>query len=145
MKRLQGVFVTFGCDLRTRLGPLYNGLYRGMFRTIWVFIALLPLSAQNAGKDTVEQGRKEFEKACGFCHGADATGSRAPDLIRSPLVNRDRNGDLIGPVILGGRPDKGMPPLPLDNTQIAQITAFLHARLKQAMASNKVPNDYPEQ
>ena len=69
---------------------------------------ILPLSAQTAGKETIEQGRKEFEKACGFCHGADATGSRAPDLIRSSLVNRDHNGDLLGPLILNGRPEKGM-------------------------------------
>jgi cytochrome c oxidase cbb3-type subunit 3 len=101
---------------------------------------ILSLAAQDA-----EQGRKEFEKACGFCHGPDATGSRAPDLIRSTVVNRDQNGELIGPVIRGGRPDKGMPPLPMSDTQIAQITAFLHARVKQAVASNRVPSDYPEE
>ena len=42
-------------------------------------------------------GRKGFIASCGFCQGNDATGNRAPDLIRSPLVNRDA-GNLIGPV-----------------------------------------------
>jgi cytochrome c oxidase cbb3-type subunit 3 len=116
--------------------------------TTKVLIALgtimLPLSAQKASQE-IEQGRKEFEKACGFCHGADATGARAPDLIRSAVVSHDRNGDLVGAVIRSGRPDKGMPPLAMSDAQVAQIAAFLHARVKQAIASNKVPRDYPEE
>jgi cytochrome c oxidase cbb3-type subunit 3 len=108
-------------------------------------IFILPLSAQKASKETVEQGRKEFEKACGFCHGADATGARAPDLVRSPLVSHDKNGELIGPLIHNGRPDKGMPPLPMSDTQVAQITAFLHSRAYEALRSAHLPSDYPEE
>ena len=37
-------------------------------------------------KAVVERGRGEFVSSCGFCHGNDATGNRAPDLVRSPLV-----------------------------------------------------------
>jgi hypothetical protein len=33
--------------------------------------------------------------------------ARAPDLVRSPLVNKDLGGDLIAPVIRDDRPDKG--------------------------------------
>jgi cytochrome c oxidase cbb3-type subunit 3 len=120
-----------------------------MFNSTRVLIALgtiiLPLSAQKANLETVETGRKEFEKACGFCHGPDATGRSGPDLIRSAAVNHDQNGDQIGPVIRNGRPDKGMPPMSMSDAQIAQITAFLHARVKQGMASNKLPKDYPEE
>jgi cytochrome c oxidase cbb3-type subunit 3 len=120
-----------------------------MFKSLRVLIALgtvmIPLSAQKAGKSDVEQGRKEFEKACGFCHGADATGARAPDLLRSTVVNHDENGDQIGPVIRNGRPDKGMPPLPLSDAQIAQIAAFLHERVREAIKTNKLPQDYPEE
>src|SRR5436190_21029137 len=123
------------------VGPLYNGRVIGMLNSTRVLIALgtivIPLSAQKASKDTVEQGRKEFEKACGFCHGADATGARAPDLIRSTLVSNDHNGDQLGPLIRNGRPDKGMPPLPMSDAQVTQIAAFLQARVDQAMASNK--------
>jgi cytochrome c oxidase cbb3-type subunit III len=114
-----------------------------------VLIALgtivLPLCAQKTRNSTVAEGRKEFEKTCGFCHGADATGSRAPDLIRSAVVSHDRNGDLLGPLIRNGRPDKGMPPIAMSDTQVAGIAAFLHARVKEAMGSNKVPKDYPEE
>ena len=91
----------------------------------------------------VDRGRKQFQQACGFCHGPDATGARGPDLVRSALVAHDVNGDLIGEVIRNGRPDKGMPALPTTTEQIADIAAFLHARAKEALESSGVPSDYP--
>lgn len=91
----------------------------------------------------VQRGRTQFQQACGFCHGADATGGRGPDLVRSPVVAHDKNGDLIGEVIRNGRPDKGMPPSPATEAQITDITAFLHARALEALRSSGVPSDYP--
>src|SRR6266481_2772124 len=90
-----------------------------------------------------QRGRKEFVQSCGFCHGADATGARGPDLMRSPLVAHDVKGDQIGQVIRQGRPDKGMPAMPLSDAQILDIAAFLHARAAEAMRSSGVPKVYP--
>jgi len=92
---------------------------------------------------SVERGKKTFAQSCAFCHGADATGARGPDLVRSPLVAHDVKGELIGEVIKNGRPDKGMPPLPATAEEIADITAFLHARAKEAIESSGVPSSYP--
>jgi cytochrome c oxidase cbb3-type subunit III len=103
-------------------------------------------TAQGEGKvpaDQVERGRKQFQQSCGFCHGADATGARGPDLVRSPLVSHDVKGDLIGEVVRNGRPDKGMPALPMTTDQIADIAAFLHDRQKEAIESSGVPAAYP--
>jgi cytochrome c oxidase cbb3-type subunit 3 len=91
----------------------------------------------------IERGHKQFEQACGFCHGPDATGARGPDLVRSPLVAHDVKGDLIGGVIRQGRPDKGMPAMPLTEAQVSDIAAFLHARAAAALSSNGVPSEYP--
>jgi cytochrome c oxidase cbb3-type subunit 3 len=91
----------------------------------------------------VERGHKQFEQFCGFCHGPDATGARGPDLVRSPLVAHDVKGDKIGEVIRQGRPDKGMPPMPLTDQQVLDITTFLHARAAQALNSGDVPSKYP--
>jgi cytochrome c oxidase cbb3-type subunit 3 len=97
-----------------------------------------------ADKATIERGHADFKSSCGFCHGEDARGSRAPDLIRSPLVNRDEGGNLIGPVIRNGRPDKGMPSFPsLKDSEIADIVAFLHHSAEQALHSGHVSTDYP--
>ena len=99
-------------------------------------------AAALAADPAAERGRKQFGESCAFCHGADATGGRAPDLMRSPLVAHDVKGNLIGEVVHQGRPDKGMPALPLSDDQVADISAFLHARAAEGMASSEVPEGY---
>ncbi|HVO96597.1 MAG TPA: c-type cytochrome [Bryobacteraceae bacterium] len=92
----------------------------------------------------MERGRTQFKSSCGFCHADDATGNRAPDLIRSALLSHDVNGDLIGPVIRNGRPDKDMPAFPiLSDKAVADIVVFLHKQADDALHSAGVPNDYP--
>jgi cytochrome c oxidase cbb3-type subunit 3 len=90
----------------------------------------------------VRRGSQQFQQSCGFCHGPDATGGRGPDLIRSKLVADDVKGNLIGQVIRHGRPDKGMPPLPLNDDQIQAIAAFLHSRLQESLDSARLPKSY---
>ena len=89
------------------------------------------------------RGQTQFAASCGFCHGADATGARGPDLLRSPIVAHDVKGNLIGDVVHNGRPDKGMPALPLSDAQIADIAAYLHWRIAEGLSSSEVPNGYP--
>lgn len=91
----------------------------------------------------IERGRKQFEQSCGFCHGPDATGGRGPDLVRSPVVAHDVKGDQIGELVRQGRPDKGMPAMPLTDQQLTDIAAYLHARAAEALTSARVPKDYP--
>jgi cytochrome c oxidase cbb3-type subunit 3 len=111
-----------------------------------IWLVLLPVarnsSAQTPG-DPQQVGRKQFQQSCGFCHGADATGGRGPDLLRSSLVAHDVEGDLIGEVVRNGRPEKGMPPLSLSGEQIGEISEFLHARAQEAKDSSGVPEAYP--
>lgn len=77
----------------------------------------------------VARGKALFVPSCGFCHGNDAAGKSAPDLIRSAVVLHDEKGGTLGPVILNGRTDKGMPAFPsFTPEQIADIAAFLHSR-----------------
>jgi cytochrome c oxidase cbb3-type subunit III len=80
-------------------------------------------------KEAAERGRKLFVPACGFCHGNDAHGKSGPDLVRSALVLHDNQGDVIGPVIRNGRPERGMPAFSaLSAEQLADISTFLHSR-----------------
>jgi cytochrome c oxidase cbb3-type subunit III len=81
-------------------------------------------------QENVRQGAAVFEQSCSICHGKKADGGpEAPNLIRSLLVRHDKNGDLIGPVIEEGRPDRGMPAIRLPATQSADVVAYLHALL----------------
>ena len=92
----------------------------------------------------IERGRSEFKSSCGFCHGDDATGNRAPDLVRSVPLGHDVKGEVLAPLIRNGRPDKGMPAFgTLSASQIDGIVIFLHHQLDVAMGSNHVPADYP--
>jgi cytochrome c oxidase cbb3-type subunit 3 len=90
------------------------------------------------------RGAAQFKSSCGFCHGDDATGNRAPDLIRSVSLNHDKDGEVLGPVIRNGRPDLGMPAFSsLSARQIEDIVVFLHSQALAALRSNGVPRDYP--
>ena len=82
--------------------------------------------------EAVERGTKDFVTNCAFCHGSSATGGEGgPDLIRSVLVLHDEKGDKIGPVILEGRPQKGMPKFAMTQQQITDIAAFLHTQAQK--------------
>lgn len=81
-----------------------------------------------------ERGEKLYGPNCAFCHGAKANGAEGPDLVRSAVVLHDEKGELVGPVILKGRPDKGMPAFSnLTAGQAADIAEFLHMRVELAV------------
>lgn len=88
-------------------------------------------------------GKREFQQLCAFCHGADGRGATGPDLIRSSLVNHDENGNLIGPVVRSGRPEKGMPAFQLSDLQIRQLADFLHAEAHLASSVTQREFEYP--
>jgi cytochrome c oxidase cbb3-type subunit 3 len=105
-----------------------------------------PSAAQTGKPDAVaaQRGKAQFQSSCGFCHGNDATGSRAPDLLHSAILSHDENGNLVGSVIRNGRADKGMPAFSnLKEDQVADIVTFLHFQAYQALHSASVPGDYP--
>jgi cytochrome c oxidase cbb3-type subunit 3 len=103
-----------------------------------------PPEPSKTDTSAAERGQSEFKSSCGFCHGEDATGNRAPDLVRSTLVLHDDHGSLLGPMIRNGRPDKGMPSFAnLKDDQLNDIIAFLHHQADQALHSANVPGDYP--
>jgi cytochrome c oxidase cbb3-type subunit III len=82
---------------------------------------------------TLERGKTLFVSTCGGCHGSNAKGGEnGPDLVRSVQVIDDENGNLIGPIIRGGRQAQGMPKFDLTQAQISDIVAFLHEGVRAA-------------
>ena len=76
------------------------------------------------------EGAKLFGPTCGFCHGANARGGAGPDLLRSSVVLDDNQGEVLGPIIRRGFPDKGMPAFPgLTDEQVRDIAEFLHQQV----------------
>jgi cytochrome c oxidase cbb3-type subunit III len=84
-------------------------------------------------KAAADRGQAIFSSSCSFCHGSQATGTeQAPNLLRSPIVFGDHNGDALGPFLKQGRPTLGMPAFPsLQPEQVQDISAFLHQRIQQ--------------
>jgi cytochrome c oxidase cbb3-type subunit III len=106
---------------------------------LWILLAatgyaqLQLLSRPAPSPEAVARGKAAFVATCGFCHGTNARGGEGgPDLVRSVIVLDDDQGDKIGPVILGGRPDRGMPAFTMTKEQIADIAAFLRDRTQAA-------------
>jgi cytochrome c oxidase cbb3-type subunit III len=112
-------------------------LFRVMLACAVSIIFGRPAHAQTSPQNRaiVDRGRTQFESGCAFCHGTDATGARGPDLVRSKRVADDVNGNLIGPVILHGRPAQGMPAFNMTPDEIKDIAAFLHSRVLAATNS----------
>lgn len=80
----------------------------------------------------VARGEQLYAVNCLFCHGADLRGgdSGGPNLLRSQLVLNDQDGELIGPLIVGGSQTQGggmMPPIPLPSDDIEAVAAYLHS------------------
>ena len=135
--------------LRMTVKRLVNdlpGVWSGSLLLCTFFLLIsfdaVPVFAQQKNSAAVVRGRQVFGQNCGFCHGADATGGRGPDLVRSPLVAHDVNGNLVAPVIRNGRPEKGMPAFQLAAQDVADIDAFLHSQIAQGIASSQVPRSY---
>jgi cytochrome c oxidase cbb3-type subunit III len=79
------------------------------------------------------EGAKIFASTCGFCHGENARGASGPDLLRSPVVLDDNQGELIGKTVHEGRPAKGMPAFPsLSDEQLRDIAEYLHLQVELA-------------
>ena len=97
--------------------------------------AQAPAPAQAPAVDAAaaERGQGIFSSSCSFCHGSQATGTeQAPNLLRSPIVFQDHNGDTLGPFLKQGRPTLGMPAFPtLGPDQVSDIAAFLHSRIQE--------------
>jgi mono/diheme cytochrome c family protein/small nuclear ribonucleoprotein (snRNP)-like protein len=79
------------------------------------------------------EGAKIFGSTCGFCHGQNARGASAPDLLRSPVVLDDNQGELLGQTVHQGRPAKGMPAFPsLTTEQVRDLAEYLHLQVELA-------------
>jgi cytochrome c oxidase cbb3-type subunit 3 len=71
----------------------------------------------------------------------DARGGQlgGPNLLRSQLVLADQDGELIVPVIQKGRPEKGMPPMPVNDADAKALATFLHHLLSLGGRQGRPP------
>jgi mono/diheme cytochrome c family protein len=94
-----------------------------------------PYERQKVDTVAAKRGSAVYTQYCINCHGAAARGTEtAPDLIRSPLVLRDRLGSELGPALkrLAGHNAA------LTSDQVLDLTHFLKQQV-EATARNRSP------
>lgn len=89
-------------------------------------------------------GEGIYSVNCRACHGQDLRGGDmgGPNLLRSDLVLRDQEGELIGAVVREGRSTPGttpMPPLPLGDEEVKGIAAYIHSIAATARGQGAPP------
>src|SRR5206468_9843056 len=81
----------------------------------------------------IARGKTLFEINCRLCHGADLRGGDmgGVNLLRSNLVLTDQHGELILPVVHGGRQNPGMPPMPpfpqIPDDDVKALAEYIHS------------------
>jgi cytochrome c oxidase cbb3-type subunit 3 len=105
----------------------------------YVFGQAGPYVRQEVAPAAADRGKRLYTQFCINCHGALAKGTeQGPDLIRSPLVLRDRLGDQIGPALKKLANHKA----DLTQAQVADVTHFLKDQV-EATAKNRNPEHPP--
>ena len=79
----------------------------------------------------LERGRAVYVlNHCHFCHGTDLRRAvmGASDLLRSPLVGADQDGELLGTVVRAGRPNlqTAMPRYELTPSELTDLARYIH-------------------
>jgi mono/diheme cytochrome c family protein len=98
-----------------------------------------PYVRQDVDPAGADRGKRIYTQFCINCHGASAKGTeQGPDLIRSPLVLRDRLGDQMGPALKKLANHKS----DLTNTQVTDLTHFLKDQI-ESTAKNRNPVNPP--
>ena len=97
-------------------------------------VATFPAQQRPPGDPAlIARGKSLFEVNCRLCHGADLRGGDmgGVNLLRSDLVLRDQRGELILPVVRGGRANPGMPPMPpfpqLADDDVKALAEYIHS------------------
>lgn len=105
-----------------------------------------PAQQRPAGDPAVvARGKQVYGIACRSCHGADLRGGDmgGPNLLRSDVMLNDGNGEMLRPVVRGGRATSGMPAIDLLDTDITAVAAYIHSVLATAQGQGAPPRGEP--
>ena len=81
-----------------------------------------------------DRGRKIYAAECIRCHGTHTRGTdEGADLVRSLVVLRDRYGNELGPFLRKGHPTQTTPAAKLTQTQIEELSHFVHYEVYQTL------------
>jgi len=90
----------------------------------------------------VAHGKAVYGINCTACHGADLRGGDlgGPNLLRSQVALSDRTGELILPVIEGGRQEGGMPAIPISREDALAVAAYVRSVVETIGSQGRPPS-----
>jgi cytochrome c oxidase cbb3-type subunit 3 len=93
----------------------------------------------------LERGRAMYMSMCSTCHGADARGGQlgGVNLLRSPIMLGDRDGELVLPIVKNGRPGTAMMAIPMLDADVKAVTAYVHSLQAQGDVQGGPPPGPP--
>ena len=93
----------------------------------------------------MERGKQVYGISCRACHGADLRGGDigGPNLLRSDVMLNDANGELLLPIVRGGRATAGMPAIDLPADDVTAVAIYIHSVLATARAQGAPPPGPP--
>jgi cytochrome c oxidase cbb3-type subunit III len=88
----------------------------------------------------VARGRSAYDTECRFCHGADLRGGErgGSNLLRSPLVLNDREGESIQTALQGSHKDR-LSAAGVSADDVKALAAFIHSVLALAPGQGAPP------
>src|SRR5258707_13152844 len=80
--------------------------------------------------------------SCQGCHGADLRGGDlgGPNLLRSKVVLRDQEGELILPIVQGSRQATGMPAISMPADDVKATATYIHSVVATARNQGAPPD-----
>jgi cytochrome c oxidase cbb3-type subunit 3 len=98
-----------------------------------------------AAPEVITRGGTLYGISCRSCHGTDLRGGDmgGPNLLRSGVVLADQHGELIAPIIQGGRRDQGMPAIPMAPDDMTAVAEYLHSIISTARGQGAPPPGPP--
>jgi cytochrome c553 len=86
----------------------------------------------------VRRGQPIWDAACASCHGPSARGTeRAPSLLRSLVILRDRQGSVLGPFLAAGHPAQAPVPA-FSHDQLVDLTNLIRQRINDTLRGSPV-------
>jgi cytochrome c oxidase cbb3-type subunit 3 len=93
----------------------------------------------------IARGNTIYGIDCRSCHGADLRGGDlgGPNLLRSPVVLSDQDGELMHPIIMGSRQGQGMPAIKMSDEDVKAVAAYIHSVVATARGQGSPPAGPP--
>ena len=126
--RIVVCFLLFATSLSAQLNPALANLARDPNEDKYI-----------GKKEHIAAGKDLYLIACAGCHGPSGEGGRGPSLMLGPAAQNKRPTDVFNS-IKNGVPGGDMPPFPMPEEQLWQLTAYVRSLSRPAYEID-VPGD----